>query len=249
MTDTNLDTFLKTVLARELPQNPMARIKTLAKELAEGAAQDVWPLAIYLFRGGLITNQTELITYLEQRWNNVYPGLGLLLVNGYLEYDPSAKDTVLISRAAFALMTEAEPANIFISYRRKESSAFALLVLARLKMAGMNPFLDLALEPGEDWEQGLKERIKQHQYVIVLLGPSTLESEVCRQEIKWGIEYGLKIIPIWHNGFIYRSGEWDVALSIDRALSKTHTIRVIEESALGYNNAVIELLNRFGVTP
>ena len=28
-----------------------------------------------------------------------------------------------------------------------------------------------------------------------------------------------------------------------------HTIRVLEESAVGYNNALVELLNRFGVTP
>jgi hypothetical protein len=32
-------------------------------------------------------------------------------------------------------------------------------------------------------------------------------------------------------------------------LRTTHTIRVLEESALGYNNAIVELLNRFGVTP
>jgi hypothetical protein len=59
----------------------------------------------------------------------------------------------------------------------------------------------------------------------------------------------LAIIPIWHNGFVYKPGAWNVSAQVDTALSKTHTIRVIEESALGYNNALVELLNRFGVMP
>jgi hypothetical protein len=36
---------------------------------------------------------------------------------------------------------------------------------------------------------------------------------------------------------------------VREALASRHTIRVLEESALAYNNAIIELLNRFGVTP
>lgn len=32
-------------------------------------------------------------------------------------------------------------------------------------------------------------------------------------------------------------------------LNTRHTIRVLEESALAYNNAIVELLNRFGITP
>ncbi|MBZ0276220.1 MAG: hypothetical protein K8I60_08755, partial [Anaerolineae bacterium] len=73
--------------------------------------------------------------------------------------------------------------------------------------------------------------------------------EVCLKEITWAIESGLSIIPVWHNGFTYRSADWSLAPAVDQALSKTHTIRVIEESAVAYNNALVELLNRFGVTP
>lgn len=245
-----LNTFMQRVSQRPLPQNPMTRIRTLAKELAEGAAIGLWDISFRMFRGVLVTSEDQqgLIRYLNERWDNASPNFGLLMGNGYLHYETSNND-FYITKAAFDLIDETEPENVFISYKRSESSAFALLVLARMKAAGMEPFLDLALQPGDDWEKGLKERIQKYQYLVALLGNDTLKSEVCIKEISWAIESGLSIIPIWHNGFLYKSGAWDVSKKVDTALSKTHTIRVIEESALGYNNALVELLNRFGVMP
>ena len=245
-----LNSFLERIQARDLPQHVMARVRLLARELAEGAAAGVWGVEINTFRGA--PNDQGVHEYFSRRWADAPPHLGILVSNGYLAFDPiagSAQGTLTVTKAAFDLIEEAEPANIFISYKRSESSAFALLVLARLKATGLEPFLDLALLPGDDWEKGLKERIQKYQYLIAILGKETMKSDVCIKEISWAIEAGLAIIPIWHNGFTYKSGEWDVSLKVDAALSKTHTIRVIEESALGYNNAIVELLNRFGVTP
>lgn len=236
--------WLDRVCARELPQNPMARIRTLAKELAEGAVELCWGTVIRNFRGQLIDQNIN--TYIERRWEANIPHLGLLVNNDYLREEGN---DVFITRAAFELLDEAEPTNIFISYKRSESSAFALLVLARLKAAGLEPFLDLALVPGENWSDGLRTRIGQYDHLIVLLGQETLKSEVVLQEIQWALEAGLSIIPIWHNGFKYQSGAWDVPPNVDEALSRRHTIRVLEESALAYNNAIVELLNRFGITP
>lgn len=246
---TKFEQFMQTVLQRPLPQNPMARVRTLAKELAEGATQGVWGVEISTFRGS--PNEAPVQVYFKQRWEDKSPHIGILVSNGYLTYNPtsSQQGDWIITKAAFDLIEEVEQASIFISYKRSESSAFALLVLARLKMAGLEPFLDLSLVPGEDWEAGLKKRIEKFDYLIVILGKDTLKSEVCLKEIQWAIEAGLSIIPIWHNGFSYKTGEWDVSLKVDAALSKTHTIRVLEESALAYNNAIVELLNRFGVTP
>ncbi len=47
------------------------------------------------------------------------------------------------------------------------------------------------------------------------------------------------------------SDDWRniVTPEIDAALNNTHTIRVLEESASAYNTAIVELLNRFGITP
>jgi hypothetical protein len=243
------ESFMDRLTARPLPQNPMARVRTFAKELAEGAAANLWGTEIYAFRGAVNeTAEPHVAAYLTRRWVDGTPGWHLLLSNGYVTWNNSNAYT--IQKAAFDLLEEVEPASIFISYRRSESSAFALAVLSRLKAAGLEPFLDLALEAGEDWERGLKERIQRYQYLIALLGPTTLQSEVVRQELTWALESKLAIIPVWHSGFVFRAEDWpQITLALHNALSKTHTIRVMEESALGYNNAIVELLNRFGVTP
>ncbi|MBZ0286406.1 MAG: toll/interleukin-1 receptor domain-containing protein [Anaerolineae bacterium] len=248
-TDPAFDAFLARLLERPLPQNPMQRVRILAKELAEGAAVGHWRMYLYTFRGELTGDQENTLIYLQKRWGENAPSLDLLMGNQYLQpYSPNS-DTLVITRQAFDLLDEAEPASIFISYKRSESSAFALLVLARLKAEGLEPFLDLSLVPGEDWQKGLKERIQKFDHLVALLGKETLRSEVCIQELTWAIEADVNILPVWHNGFVYRSSEWTLPPAIDTLLASTHTIRVIEESALAYNNAIVQLLNRFGVTP
>jgi hypothetical protein len=237
--------FLQRVRSRELPTSPVARIRTLAKELAEGAYAGHWPLEIYAFRGDVA--EATVTRYLEERWGETAPNFGLLTVTGYLSWNSS--NTYLITKDAFALLDEAEPSNIFISYRRRDSSAFALLVLARLKMAGLSPFLDMSLVPGEDWQQGLKTRIQEYDYLVLLLGSESLNSAEVVKEIVWAVEAGVKIIPVWHGGFVFRPGFYNLPTSVETLLQSTHTIRVLEESAVGYNNAIVELLNRFGVTP
>jgi hypothetical protein len=251
MSESNtFEQFMERVLARPLPQNPLSRVRTLARELAEGAVENHWGSAIYAFRGAVNeTAEPKVAAYLTRRWGEGIPGLHLLISMGYLVWG-DGDNSYHLQKAAFDLLEVVEPASIFISYKRSASSAFALLVLARLKMAGLEPFLDLALEAGEDWERGLKGRIQRYQYLIALLGPDTLKSEVVCQELTWALEAKAAIIPVWHGGFVYRADDWpELTLALHNALAKTHTIRVLEESALGYNNAIVELLNRFGVTP
>jgi hypothetical protein len=239
-----LETFIQKVCQRPLPNNPLSRVRTFAKELAEGAVEGVWDTSISTFRGEI--NQRQVMEYNSRRWGDNTPRISLLLGNGYAV---SETNSIVLNKSAFDLLEEAEPATLFISYKRSESSAFALLVLARLKAEGLEPFLDVSLVPGEDWQAGLKDRIQKYDYFISLLGKETLASEVVVNEITWALEAGLTIIPIWHNGFKYETGDWQLPAPVNAALSGTHTIRVIEESALGYNNAIVELLNRFGITP
>jgi len=239
-----LQDFLTKVNGRPLPNNPMARIRTLAKELAEGAAEGVWGASISTFRGSV--NEAPVQRYLTERWHDDFPHLALLINNDYLK---EGTNELYITKDAFSLLEDVEPASIFISYRREDSSALALLVLARLKAAGLNAFLDLAIQPGRNWRAHIREEIKAREYLILLVGQHTLTSEVVREEIDWALEASATIIPIWHNRFAYKPGEIDLPPEIDRVLKNTHTIRVLEESALAYNNAIIELLNRFGITP
>jgi hypothetical protein len=238
--------FLEQVSSRPMPTNPMSRIETFAKELAEGASQGHWGVEISTFRGAISEGEENVVRYLQKRWELRFPHLGLLITNRFLE---AGTNSIVITKPAFDLLNTVEPSTIFISYRRADSSAFALLVLARLKAAGLNAFLDLAIQPGDNWRTHLKSEIQNSGHFVALLGKGTLTSEVVHQEILWAIEGRVNIIPIWHNGFFYKSGEFNLPPQIDAALQNTHTIRVLEESALAYNNAIVELLNFFGITP
>lgn len=251
-----LEEFIAMVAQRALPKHALGRIKTLARELAEGASEGVWLPAFDSQRGSLLGggrygrwfNEYSLNAYAEKRWNNDYPSLDLLVSNGYLEL--SGNSTLKIVFRAFNLIEETQGARIFISYKRSESSAFALLINRELKSAGLDPFIDMALVAGEDWSAGLKGRIEEADYLVVLLGQETLKSQVTVQEIGWALDAQVVIIPIWHQGFVFRPGTWEtLPVRIDKLLAGTHSIRVVEENPVAYQSAIIELLNRFGVTP
>lgn len=259
-----LDEYIQSIKQYPLPQNPMGQLRTLAKELAGGAVHDLWLFRFEIRSQALddsensekrlIPSDESLKAYLQARWNGFkdFPDFRLLERMGYLSEIGSDRFSIdyLLTHAAFELLEEIEPTKIFISYKRSESSAFALLVMTMLKQVGLNPFLDLALIPGEDWSAGLKDRVESADYFIALLGPQTLSSRVVLEELAWAMDAGKLIMPVWHSGFIYQSGAWsDVPVKIDRLLSMTHTIRVLEENPLAYHNAVLELLNRLGFTP
>ena len=150
----------------------------------------------------------------------------------------------------FDLKERIQPYNVFISYRRLDSSALSLLVLARLKDHDLVPFVDMSLEAGGKWHNDLEERIKGCDYFIILLGMDTLSSPMTVKEIQWAIQYGRTIIPVWHSGFDLEDERWaEIDQKVKDSIQQTNAIRVTDESASGYNTAIVELLNRFGITP
>jgi len=279
--------WLTIVCERSLPAESFARMESFVREIADGAMKGYWsyrtfhrdtrtvmlrdsgstsgihPRNLHVTRASAIIQlrQNPLLEfdgdnyfiahYLHRRWEFEWPDIDLMVINGYLsaEYE--------LTKSAFDLARSFRSASVFISYRRVESSAFALLVLARLKLVGLEGFLDLAIQPGENWHAGIRERIQQYDSFVLLLGPTTLKSDIVKQEIQWAIEFGLDILPIWHSGFAYNADDWPelppdvtrVLGSNHSILGSNHSIRVLDESALGYNNAIVELLNRYGVTP
>lgn len=237
-----------------IPKGDVAWVKLLAKELAIGAVRQLWSpeFLINFFGGGRALIQDETLrSYFGSRWYEYELGnvSSLLLRQGYLmRIDGS--DWLTPTEKAFDLLEETEPYNIFISYRRLDSSALALLVLARLKEDSLVPFVDMALEAGGNWHADLEERIKACDYFIILLGKDTLNSDMTVKEIQWALEYKKPIIPIWHGGFeIHDLRRKATPPEVVDAVQQTNAIRVTDESASGYNSAIVELLNRFGVTP
>lgn len=244
----DLDKFLEE--RGEIPSGDVAKVRLLAKELIMGVHRNLWSSTISTMPSDTDGNEVapvdrNLANYLEKRWGDrhIRHRLELLRGHGYVDHNT-------LTNVAFALINEAEPYNIFISYKRSESSALALLVNCRLKEHSFVPFMDMMIEPGENWHADLKEQIKTCDYFIILLGKETLASTMTVKEIKWAIKYEKMVIPVWHNGFNLDSVQWKgVDSEVEDTIQQTNAIRVLEESASDYNRAIVELLNRFGITP
>lgn len=246
----DLNKFLEERVKIPIPDGDVLWVKLLAKELVLGVYRKLWSSTIQVDYSDDVPGEVapigrELTGYLKKRWGDRHIGhrLELLRGHGYIDHGT-------LTQAAFDLIEEAEPYNIFISYKRSESSALALLVNTKLKEHSLDPFVDMALEAGGNWHAELEERIRDCDYFIVLLGEKTLASTMTIKEIEWAIQYEKKVIPVWHSEFCLSSDKWEyVNPKVKDTIKQTNAIRVIEESASDYNRAIVELLNRFGITP
>ena len=149
---------------------------------------------------------------------------------------------------------EAPPYKVFVSYKHSESSAFALLVVTRLKEHGLYAFCDMRLVPGDPWHAELENRVRDSKFQVLLLGPTTLCSKYVVQEIEWALDSCSKIVPISHNKFDFVRKSWERVLSKKVLDAIDHNQRIPipreHESAAGYDIAIRTLLtNRFGITP
>ncbi len=195
-----------------IPDTPVERVMLLAKELALGVHNGYWQRRLSTGRFAFIFSN-DLKLFLEKRWggkDEYDEHLERLYGHGYLEEDWSRTSNSRyerLSRDAFALLSEAPPYNVFISYAHKESSAFALLLVTKLKQYGIQPFCDMSLTPGDDWHPELEKQIKKCEHFIVLVGKEIRKSSATLKEVQWAIENGKIVIPMWHNGFEFNKDE------------------------------------------
>ena len=156
-----------------------------------------------------------------------------------------------LSAKALSLVDEpVTPPNVFISYKRSESSAFALLLEARIKYeTNARPFLDKNIELGDDWHARLEEKVKASSAFICVIAPNTLDprddgskSYVLR-EIEWALasEKTDLIIPVWHHGY---DGEHE-----NDIIKRKNAEPIESENAKNNDSAVNQVLNRLGFSP
>lgn len=269
MIDMTLEQLLKIApFNQEIPSNPLARTRAFVREIALGAVYDYWAHDFHVFldvtegvtgwhnwSGGY----TDLVTeYTEVKWLKQMPFPSLLATLGYTEWHPQTRfeGRVELQRAAYDLIEAAATLPVFISYRNTDSSAFALLLLARMKALGLEPFLDVAgLRGGDDWDAKLRASIATSDYVVSLLGQTTLESDYVCTEIKIAADQNKRIIPVFHNGFtdahlrdLKSSSDMDIA-DVATILETRQGITIAQERARDYNAAVIDILNVLGIAP
>ncbi|MEP7285925.1 MAG: toll/interleukin-1 receptor domain-containing protein, partial [Chloroflexota bacterium] len=172
------------------------------------------------------------------------PTCEMMQTFGYFLHDTDG--SYLITQKAFALLERPVTLpTVFISYSRKTSSAFGLLIECRLQIAGIKAFIDRSIDPGDAWHAQLEDKIRHSTCVVSLLAPETLNSNYVQKEIQWALDQNIMLIPIWHGTF--DGSNIPAALEL---LGSKNAIRVKEESAEAYHEAVEKLINRLGfVTP
>src|SRR6476659_7826914 len=90
-----------------------------------------------------------------------------------------------------------EKLKVFISYSRKDSTAFADELVAGLEYGGFAPFLDRHdIAAGEDWEARLGGLIAQSDTVVVVVSPEAVKSDRCVWEVDRTIEMSKRLLPV-----------------------------------------------------
>lgn len=229
-----------------VPADVLQRVHAFARDLAYGVTLGLWHSQIHwqkLLNPEISHHSRIFAQYLRPKWGGDFPSEYLMLSFGYFQEHGSegGHSRYLLTEKAFRLLERpAGPPSVFISYRRSESSTFGLLIEARLKLVGNpNPFIDKNLVPGEEWNAQLRQKIEACRYFVCLIGRTTLESPHVMQELEWAAAGDRTIISIWHNG--QRMSDATLPQLRDR-----HAIVVTEETALGYELAVNQLLNSLG---
>jgi hypothetical protein len=230
-----------------------------AHDLAYGAMNGYWGAVISLFRGreNIMDEDVPMHKKFRDKWpldDTKRPEYDILISLGYFELMPERQNNsmtayVRILKPAFELLSAPfAPSRVFISYRRRESSAFALLLEARLRIAGMpseSIFVDKNMTGGERWEARIYREIESTDYFVCLIGPTTLtqgswvnkEIDTLKQVRPQAI-----VIPVCHNGT--RLGQLPSSLASSNGYEIGKPLD--EETALDYEMATNFVLNALG---
>jgi WD40 repeat protein len=89
--------------------------------------------------------------------------------------------------------------DVFISYGRAESKAFASKIHQKLKGLGLEVWFDQEDIPlGVDFQNQIDEGIKLSHNFVFIIAPHALKSPYCLKEIELAVRYKKRIIPILH---------------------------------------------------
>ncbi len=240
------------------PKSKAESLHEFATDLAVGYDEGAWDTLIFFGRyadnnvnwsiSGSHDNP-EIYKALKSKWSeNKPPDFRAMHSSGYFNTVIGRDDAYTLSEKTLQLTNvPVAVSDVFISYKRDRSSEFALLLESRIKheTKSAKPFLDKNLKPGDVWHAKLEARISDCAAFICLLAPGTLGSKYVRKEIYWALaEYEKRnrlIIPVWHKRYDPDNEKYP-----DEISGPFQAVRVLEESAKGYDSAVDEALNRLG---
>lgn len=86
---------------------------------------------------------------------------------------------------------------VFVSYSRKDGEAFAIDLRKRITDRGIQVWQDLThMEGGRDWWEQIKDALNQVEFMVLVMTPSAVHSEVVRKEWRYARQQGVCIYPV-----------------------------------------------------
>ncbi|MCZ8161454.1 MAG: toll/interleukin-1 receptor domain-containing protein, partial [Microcystis sp. LE19-196.1B] len=86
--------------------------------------------------------------------------------------------------------------DVFISYGRADSKAFAIKLNQRLTAQGLNVWFDEEDIPlAVDYQEQINDGIERTHNFIFIIAPHSVNSQYCLKEINLAIKYNKRIIP------------------------------------------------------
>jgi len=114
--------------------------------------------------------------------------------------------------------------DVFISYGRRHSVAFARKLHNRLKSRNYNVWFDMNDIPvGVDFQEQIDNGIRKAHNFVFVISPHSVKSIYCLKEIMLALKYGKRIIPILH---VEPTDCWD---KVNPAISKLNWIYMRQE--------------------
>lgn len=91
---------------------------------------------------------------------------------------------------------------VFICYASGDGTYYAERLESDLSKHGYNTWRDYRnLVKGEDWQQAINAAIDDCDALVVVLTPRAMESRYVRQEYRYALERGKRVLPLWLPGF------------------------------------------------
>ncbi len=250
-----------------LPDYPLQRLERLARDLAWGVYYHIWNDEFYFSRNAFKFDRKskipreEVKEYFSNVWNFEYPPPFLLEKFNYMNVNRLDENSWVgqLTLKSYELLDIQSFASAFISYRRVESSAFALLIISQMKAMGLTPFLDMNpdptdgvnyLRPGSKWKQEIEAAIDNRNTFVVIVGPKTFQDEsYVITELQYAIQKEKIILPIWHNSFNIDKHLPSGLEDIKNVIDTSSAIVIEKENPQQYTGAIQVLLSHFGIYP
>jgi hypothetical protein len=141
----------------------------------------------------------------------------------------------------------------FFSYSRDDSE-FAIRLAEDLKAAGANVWMDqLDIEPGMPWDRAIEVAVTNCPHMLVILSPTSVNSDNVRDEISFALSKQKKVIPVLYRECdvpfrLARLQHIDFRTDYGRGLKTLLKILIVEHQSVAARDADVPGVPRESLT-